>query len=48
MSQETLAGMIGVSTMTITRIEGGQTDPRLEQVRLLAVALEMDLSDLVL
>lgn len=41
-----LAGLSGVSKNQISRIELGETDPRISTLQNLALALEIDITDL--
>ena len=48
MSQETLGAKVGVHAMTIMRIEGGHTSPRIDQLKVIAEVLDLPFADLVL
>lgn len=48
MSQEALGAKLGVHAATILRIEQGQTSPRLDQLKTIAEALDVELGELVL
>ena len=47
LTQEDLAGMIGVSRQSVAKWESGETSPDLEKSRLIAEALGVSLDDLV-
>ena len=47
LTQEDLAGMIGVSRQSVAKWESGETSPDLENSRLIAEALGVSLDDLV-
>lgn len=46
LSQAALAGRVGLTTSTLSRIEGGQTNPKYGTVRKLAATLGVSLTEL--